>query len=348
MELKVWVEGIQRIVCGVTEQTTCQDVVYALAHATGKTGRFTLNERWRSNERLLSPQDHPLKILMKWGEYSNDVQFILQRSQLDDSKGGNSQTKQKQGVTDNLHNFSPTSSYQEFNTKSPERNKDIRKSLTFSGGTNPHASPEQQKADNVGIVKGVPQKNYDVEVKDARQVLKSEDGSYSSPTKNDSLLNYSKREAPPYRDPPDPGSYSPQQRVLPPYRDPPPPIQSPTKNRPSSPSSNSSVISQSRTKIAKPKRNVVKDYQGSQSGSENSFQEAVICNAQYRDLVRLVNLQREKLSAQQCELTKVCFKIKNKYISKCHLILILMYILFNSLMQKSFIGRLRLKNNSIS
>jgi len=24
MELKVWVEGIQRIVCGVTENTTCQ------------------------------------------------------------------------------------------------------------------------------------------------------------------------------------------------------------------------------------------------------------------------------------------------------------------------------------
>lgn len=24
MELKIWVEGIQRIVCGVTEDTTCQ------------------------------------------------------------------------------------------------------------------------------------------------------------------------------------------------------------------------------------------------------------------------------------------------------------------------------------
>jgi len=86
MELKVWVEGIQRIVCGVTEKTTCQDVVYALAHATGKTGRFTLIERWRNNERLLAPQEHPLKVLAKWGEYSNDVQFILQRSPLDSSK----------------------------------------------------------------------------------------------------------------------------------------------------------------------------------------------------------------------------------------------------------------------
>merc|ERR1719510_2119118 len=86
MELKVWVEGIQRIVCGVTEKTTCQDVVYALAHATGKTGRFTLIERWRNNERLLAPQEHPLKVLNKWGEYSQDVQFILQRSALDGLK----------------------------------------------------------------------------------------------------------------------------------------------------------------------------------------------------------------------------------------------------------------------
>ena len=48
-----------------------QDVVYALAHATGKTGRFTLIERWRNNERLLAPQEHPLKVrerlcLVRW------------------------------------------------------------------------------------------------------------------------------------------------------------------------------------------------------------------------------------------------------------------------------------------
>lgn len=63
MELKVWVEGIQRIVCGVTETTTtCQDVVFALAHAIGKVGRFTLIERWRNNERLLAPNENPLKV----------------------------------------------------------------------------------------------------------------------------------------------------------------------------------------------------------------------------------------------------------------------------------------------
>lgn len=39
MELKVWVDGVQRIVCGVTEVTTCQEVVIALAQAIGKWTR---------------------------------------------------------------------------------------------------------------------------------------------------------------------------------------------------------------------------------------------------------------------------------------------------------------------
>lgn len=36
MELKVWVDGVQRIVCGVSEFTTCQEVVIALAQAIGE------------------------------------------------------------------------------------------------------------------------------------------------------------------------------------------------------------------------------------------------------------------------------------------------------------------------
>lgn len=47
MELKVWVDGVQRIVCGVTEFTTCQEVVIALAQAIGKLNRggFTMLHR---------------------------------------------------------------------------------------------------------------------------------------------------------------------------------------------------------------------------------------------------------------------------------------------------------------
>ena len=42
-----------------------------------------------------------------------------------------------------------------------------------------------------------------------------------------------------------------------------------------------------------------------QHSDGDSHQVAVLYNAQYRDLVRLVNFQREKLVTQQAELTKV-------------------------------------------
>lgn len=40
MELKVWVDGVQRVVCGVTEATTCQEVVIALAQAIGRSETY--------------------------------------------------------------------------------------------------------------------------------------------------------------------------------------------------------------------------------------------------------------------------------------------------------------------
>lgn len=43
MELKVSVDGIQRVICGVTEMTTCQEVVIALAQALGKLTHCTVD-----------------------------------------------------------------------------------------------------------------------------------------------------------------------------------------------------------------------------------------------------------------------------------------------------------------
>ncbi|XP_077177482.1 ras association domain-containing protein 7 isoform X2 [Paroedura picta] len=80
MELKVWVDGIQRVVCGVSDQTTCQEIVIALARAIGQTGRYVLIQRLREKERQLLPHECPLESLAKCGQYANDVQFILQRT----------------------------------------------------------------------------------------------------------------------------------------------------------------------------------------------------------------------------------------------------------------------------
>lgn len=187
MELKVWVEGIQRIVCGVTESTTCQDVVYALAHATGKTGRFTLIERWRNNERLLAPQEHPLKVVSKWGEYSSEVQLILQRS------GG--------------------------------------------WGTSPPESPSPAQQKSLSPVKRLQVKHQQHQ---SSQLMAKKDR--SDPNAVESSVN----------------------------------------------------------KLSSPdlKNNaVMRNFNGNRD-------ETVVYNTQYRDLIRLVNFQREKLSAQQAEITK--------------------------------------------
>ncbi|CAH2230371.1 ras association domain-containing protein 8 isoform X2 [Pararge aegeria] len=148
MELKVWVEGIQRIVCGVTETTTCQDVVFALAHATGKVGRFTLIERWRNNERLLAPQEYPLKILMKWGEYSNDIQFILRRS---DNGSNNQKLVQPTNISRSpIGNGSHNTSSPNISDKQSSPNR-INTTPTHNNVNN--TSP----GNPVGVVKGVQQ-----------------------------------------------------------------------------------------------------------------------------------------------------------------------------------------------
>lgn len=124
-----------------------EDVVYALAHATGKTGRFTLIERWRNNERLLAPHEHPLKVLMKWGEYSNDVYLILQRTALDPSSGGGGVMTRSRTSTDgplhgNVAGDSPI-------------NKELKKSLTFSGHPPLQLDQGNERILNVGVVRGV-------------------------------------------------------------------------------------------------------------------------------------------------------------------------------------------------
>ncbi|XP_059832242.1 ras association domain-containing protein 8-like isoform X2 [Hypanus sabinus] len=80
MELKVWVEGVQRVVCGVTEDTSCQQVVIALAQAIGQTGRYVLIQSFQGSERQLMPTECPVQLLTACGQSARDIQFILRRT----------------------------------------------------------------------------------------------------------------------------------------------------------------------------------------------------------------------------------------------------------------------------
>ncbi|XP_059392173.1 ras association domain-containing protein 8-like [Carassius carassius] len=80
MELKVWVDGVVRVVCGLSEETSCQDVVIALAQAIGQTGRYVLIQKLRDTERQLLANERPLESLAKLGQHSSEVQFFLRRT----------------------------------------------------------------------------------------------------------------------------------------------------------------------------------------------------------------------------------------------------------------------------
>ncbi|KAA0723609.1 Ras association domain-containing protein 7 [Triplophysa tibetana] len=80
MELKVWVDGAPRVVCGLSQETSCQDVVIALAQAIGQTGRYVLIQKLRDKERQLVANERPLESLTKLGQLGSEVQFILRRT----------------------------------------------------------------------------------------------------------------------------------------------------------------------------------------------------------------------------------------------------------------------------
>ncbi|KAJ1164789.1 hypothetical protein NDU88_005223 [Pleurodeles waltl] len=135
MELKVWVDGVQRIVCGVTEITTCQEVVIALAQAIGRTGRYTLIEKWRDTERHLAPHENPIISLNKWGQYASDVQLILRRTGPSLSERPTSDSVARiPERTLYRQSLPPLAKLRPQIDKSIKRREPKRKSLTFTGG----------------------------------------------------------------------------------------------------------------------------------------------------------------------------------------------------------------------
>ncbi|KAK2157337.1 hypothetical protein LSH36_193g06023 [Paralvinella palmiformis] len=139
MELKVWCEGIPRVICGVTEKTTCRDVIIALAQAMGKIGQYTLVEKWRDKERFISPDESPLLSLSRWGEYANEVQLILRCSEHRQKANGH----HINGSNNKLYGFSPHHSEPRLSSSSS-----LRKSLTFSGAhSHLHLTSTNQETD---------------------------------------------------------------------------------------------------------------------------------------------------------------------------------------------------------
>lgn len=267
-------------------------MVYALAHATGKVGRFTLIERWRNNERLLGPSENPLKILLKWGEYANDVQFILQRS--DQIKKEEKQRRKSLGEQQNLDELSPIDRAKEIRKSFGLENVGIVKPTQSSPKqitdiyAIPHKPPKSEKLpastssqnpeiEDIEIedsiyqtISSVPNTSNEINLADVRDSLsrKTTESSQENllmDTLNGNLPGSS----------PSPLISSNGALVPPPYRNPPPPRNSPLSN-------------------------------AFANNNNNEFGgEAFLQGAQYTDLVQVIKFQRDKINTQQNELSKV-------------------------------------------
>lgn len=131
---------------------------------------------------------------MKWGEYSSDVHFILQRTALDATARNQQNNKTARATktsVDPLHGFTPPL------PSSPPSNvgavaavvsaspsKDLKKSLTFSGGGRTSSPVERTRLPlNVGVVRGVPKRldNGDDHQHNNGRVDWSDKTSYTSP-----------------------------------------------------------------------------------------------------------------------------------------------------------------------
>ncbi|KAM4602391.1 ras association domain-containing protein 8-like isoform 2-T2 [Polymixia lowei] len=131
MELKVWVEGVVRVVCGLSLHTSCQDVVIALAQAIGQTGRYILILKLRGTERQLVADDSPLQTLAQLGQLAAEVQFILRRTGPSLSDGPNGPSMERLLLPRHPD-------------PEPLKRRELQKALTFNLG--PSTAPRRTKA----------------------------------------------------------------------------------------------------------------------------------------------------------------------------------------------------------
>ncbi|KAJ8947698.1 hypothetical protein NQ318_001537 [Aromia moschata] len=85
-EIPIWVRGEQRWVSGISEETTCQDIIQVLLQDEEVRGRhistheqYHITERWRGVEQPLEESSKILDIWNAWGRAQTEVKISLRR-----------------------------------------------------------------------------------------------------------------------------------------------------------------------------------------------------------------------------------------------------------------------------
>ncbi|XP_013926837.1 PREDICTED: ras association domain-containing protein 8 [Thamnophis sirtalis] len=104
-------------------------------NCAGRTGRYTLIEKWRDTERHLAPHENPIISLNKWGQHASDVQLVLRRTGPSLSERPTSDSVARiPERTLYRQSLPPLAKLRPQNDKSIKRREPKRKSLTFTGG----------------------------------------------------------------------------------------------------------------------------------------------------------------------------------------------------------------------
>ena len=78
----VEVDGIGRVVRGVSVDTTCEDIVSVLSKAAGKKSPQVLVEIWHGCARPVTLSERPLLLVSQWGRHRKQVKFALRDASL--------------------------------------------------------------------------------------------------------------------------------------------------------------------------------------------------------------------------------------------------------------------------
>lgn len=86
-EIPVWVHNEQRFISGITEDTTCLDLIEAILEDECVVGKpdftskspkdYVITERWKKVEQVLDSKTNILTIWNAWGNAQPEVRFFI-------------------------------------------------------------------------------------------------------------------------------------------------------------------------------------------------------------------------------------------------------------------------------
>jgi hypothetical protein len=111
MDLRVYVDGVARIICDLTRTTTVHDIIIALAQYKGKAGRYSLIQRAPDGtQKTLSPNELTCELI-----HRPDWAYILhQNPSSRDSINGQKRSKSLDGRKTPIQQTTAESMYTDF------------------------------------------------------------------------------------------------------------------------------------------------------------------------------------------------------------------------------------------